>query len=217
MSGKQIHTKGRDLIMAREKLENAAAPQKKGRLLRNLIRIAAVYALADTAVKIYAEHRKKRMAVLEKENKDSAYKSYDLFMGGREIKIEKEKFSGANVKSCMSGLSLNLQEIQMDSDVFLKISNTLGGIEIKVPYGVNVKCDSKCILGGVACAVPEYEGEDVHTVYIEAKITLGGMFVQAAKNPDETVEDMFEESVLGNLPEEMKKKESAAKSAETAE
>lgn len=203
--------------MAREKMENAVTPQKKGKLLKKLIKIAAVYTLLDTALGLYAQYRKKRMAGLEKENKDSAYKCYDLFMDSREIKIGKEKFSGANIKNCMSGLSLDLREMEIDSDIFLNISNAIGGIAIKVPYGVNVKCDSKCIFGGVACTVPEYEGEDVHTVYIEARVTLGGLSVQAEKKEDETVEDMFEESVLGNLSKEMKESESAAKSAETAE
>lgn len=203
--------------MAKKETENTAVPRKKGKTLKRLLRAAAVYAVIDNAVKLYAEHRKKRMERLERENKDSAYKCYDLFMDGREIKIGKEKFSGANIKVCMSGFSLDLREMEIDADLFLNISNVLGGVSIKVPYGVNVKCDSRCVMGGSVCQVPEYEGEEVHTIYIEAKVTLGGLRVQAEKKEDETVEDLFEESALGKLSKEMKENEGAARSAEAAE
>ena len=51
--------------------------------------------------------------------------------------------------------------------------------------------------------MPEYEGEEVHTIYIEAKVTFGGLAVNAAKRVDETVEDMFEEGTFESLSKEM--------------
>ena len=185
-------------------------------------------------------------------------------MNSKEIKIGEERFSGANIKNCLGGVNLDLQEFKinsdiflnlsnvfggisikvpygvnyssyfkyrmsptpahypevisvrfapinsfphspgtycfkyrmsptsppvpsrllwcppLNSDIFLNLSNVFGGISIKVPYGVNVKCDSKCKFGGISCTVPEYEGEGVHTIYIEAKITFGGLAVNAA-------------------------------------
>ena len=157
----------------------------------------------DNVVRNYAEYRKKRNKNLKEENKNSAYKSYHLFMKSKEIKIGEERFSGANIKNCLGGVNLDLQEFKINSDIFLNLSNVFGGISIKVPYGVNVKCDSKCKFGGISCTVPEYEGEGVHTIYIEAKITFGGLAVNAAKCSDETVEDMFEEGVLENLSKEI--------------
>lgn len=103
----------------------------------------------------------------------------------------------------------------MYSDVFLNLSNVFGGISIKVPYGVNVKCDSKCMFGGVSCTVPEYEGDEVHTIYIEAKITFGGLAVNAAKCSDETVEDMFEEGVLESISKEINVVKESGGSRET--
>ncbi len=189
--------------MAKTETENMAVEPRKGKLFRRLAKIALVYMVVDNAINLYVEHRKKRNGKLEEENKDSAYKSYDLFMNSKEIKIGEERFSGANIKNCLGGVNLDLQELKMNSDIFLNISNIIGGISIKVPYGVNVKCDSKCHFGGVSCTVPEYEGEEVHTVYIEAKVTFGGLAVNAAKQVDETVEDMFEEGTFESLSKKM--------------
>ena len=189
--------------MAKTQMEYVVAEPRKGKLLRRLAKIALVYIVVDNVVSNYAEYRKKRNEKLEEENKNSAYKSYDLFMNSKEIKIGEERFSGANIKNCLGGVNLDLQEFKINSDIFLNLSNVFGGISIKVPYGVNVKCDSKCKFGGISCNVPEYEGEGVHTIYIEAKITFGGLAVNAAKCSDETVEDMFEEGVLENLSKEI--------------
>lgn len=189
--------------MAKTEMENMAAEPKKGRLLRRLTKIAMVYMVIDNVINLYVKYRKKRNQKLEEENNGSAYKSYDLFMNSKEIKVGEERFSGANIKNCLGGVNLDLQELKMNSDVFLNISNIIGGFSIKVPYGVNVKCDSKCHFGGVSCTVPEYEGDEVHTIYIEAKITFGGLAVNAAKRVDETVEDMFEEGTFENLSKEM--------------
>ena len=189
--------------MAKTQMEYVVAEPRKGKLLRRLAKIALVYIVVDNVVSNYAEYRKKRNEKLEEENKNSAYKSYDLFMNSKEIKIGEERFSGANIKNCLGGVNLDLQEFKINSDIFLNLSNVFGGISIKVPYGVNVKCDSKCKFGGISCTVPEYEGEGVHTIYIEAKITFVGLAVNAAKCSDETVEDMFEEGVLENLSKEI--------------
>lgn len=189
--------------MAKMENEYVTAEPKKGKLLRRLAKIALVYMVVDSVISKYAAYRKKRNEKLEEENKDSAYKSYDLFMDSKEICIGDERFSGANIKNCLGGVNLDLQELKMNTDVFLNLSNVIGGISIKVPYGVNVKCDSKCVFGGVSCTVPEYEGDEVHTIYIEAKITFGGLAVNAAKRTDETVEDMFEEGALESLSREI--------------
>ncbi len=193
----------------------ASAEPKKGKLLRRLMKIVFVYMMVDSVVSKYAEYRKKRNEKLEGENKDSAYKSYDLFMNSKEIRIGDERFSGANIKNCLGGVNLDLQELKMYSDVFLNLSNVFGGISVKVPYGVNVKCDSKCMFGGVSCTVPEYEGDEVHTIYIEAKITFGGLAVNAAKCSDETVEDMFEEGVLESISKEINVVKESGGSRET--
>ena len=118
--------------MAKTQMEYVVAEPRKGKLLRRLAKIALVYIVVDNVVSNYAEYRKKRNEKLEEENKNSAYKSYDLFMNSKEIKIGEERFSGANIKNCLGGVNLDLQEFKINSDIFLNLSNVFGGISIKI-------------------------------------------------------------------------------------
>ncbi|MDE7212606.1 MAG: hypothetical protein K2O03_14335, partial [Lachnospiraceae bacterium] len=87
--------------MTKKELENIEAEPRKGKLAKRLLKIAMIYILIDNVTSNYAKYRKKRNEKLEAENKESAYKSYDLFMNSKEIKICEERFSGANIKNCL--------------------------------------------------------------------------------------------------------------------
>lgn len=176
--------------------EKESKPAKKRNFwIKSLLGAAVTFAAFRTALAFYADSLKKRMEKEEQENKENAYKTYNISMGGREINVE-GKFSGASIKSFFSGVSLNLQNAQIDSDVFLNVRNVFGGVDIKVPKGMNVHCDEKEILGGVVISVPEYEGEEVHTIYIRANTILGGICIRAEKGDDGVVQDYFEENTF---------------------
>lgn len=85
--------------MAKKEMDYSAEQPKKGKLARRLLKIAIVYIVLDHVVSNYAKYRKKRSEKLEEENADSAYKTYDIFMNSKEIKIGDERFSGANIKN----------------------------------------------------------------------------------------------------------------------
>ena len=73
--------------MAKKEMDYSAEQPKRGKLTRRLLKIAIVYILLDNIVSSYAKYRKRRDEKLEEENADSAYKTYDLFMNSKEIKI----------------------------------------------------------------------------------------------------------------------------------
>ena len=169
--------------------------KKKSFWIKALLGTAVMFAAFRTALAFYADSLRKRMEKEEQANKENAYKTYNISMGGREINIE-GKFSGASIKAFFSGVSLNLQNAQIDSDVFLDVRNVFGGVDIKVPKGMNVHCDEKEIFGGIVTSVPEYEGEEVHTIYIKANTVLGGICIRTEKGGDGVVEDYFEENTF---------------------
>ena len=186
--------------MARDK-EQKMKTNRHG-LWKGLLKAAVVIAVLRTAGRLYAEYSAKKEREEENANENSAYKNYSVVMKGREINIE-EKFAGAKIKAVLSGVSLNLQNAQIDTDVVLNISNVLGGVDICVPEGVNVSCKDSIVLGGVANSVPEYEGEQVHTIYLESRTVLGGINIRAAKSEDGVVRDYFEENTFQNISEEV--------------
>ena len=73
--------------MTKKEFENIEAEPRKGKLAKRLLKIAMIYILIDNVTSNYAKYRKKRNEKLEAETKDSAYKSYVLFMNSKEIKF----------------------------------------------------------------------------------------------------------------------------------
>ena len=174
--------------------EKESKPAKKKNFwIRGLLGAAVTFAAFRTAL-AFADSLKKRVEKEEQANKENTYKTY-IFMGRKEIDIE-GKFSSAKIKSFLSGVSLNLQNAQINSDVSVEVKNVLGVVDIKVPKGMNVHCDKKEILGSVVTSVPEYEGEEVHTIYIKANTILGGICIRTEKGGDGVVEDYFEENTF---------------------
>lgn len=164
----------------------------KGKVFSKIAKAAAAVALLQLAAGCYVYYRRKKAGKKEEGNQNSDYKNYEVFMGGRNICIEDEAFSGAGIHSVMSGVSLDLTKARLDTDIRINIKNVFAGIHIKVPAGVNVRCDGKYLFSSVIDAVPDYEGKDVHTIYIEAKLLFSGLSIHAEQRNDDIIKDYFE-------------------------
>ena len=178
-------------------------PAGKGRkIFRRVVNVLFVLAAIEQAIKCYAAYRKRKARKKEEGNEDSDDKTYEVFMSGRSIRIEDGKFAGAKIHSFFGGVNLDLSQAQIEEDVFIHIQSVCGGIDIKVPNGVNVRCDAKYMLfGGFSNLVPDYEGEGVHTVFVEANLTCSGLCIRAEQKNDD-IRDYFQESTFHNLSRE---------------
>lgn len=185
----------------------AKAAGKGKRTFSKVLKVLLVLAAAEQAMKLYAAYRKRKAGKKEEGNEGSDYKIYEIFMSGRGIRIEDEKFAGAKIRSCIGGVSLDLSKARIEEDAFIHIRSICGGIDIKVPVGVNVRCDGKYMLfGGFSNSVPDYEGEGVHTIFVEANLICSGLCIRAEQKNDD-IRDYFQESTFHNLSKEEFKEE----------
>ena len=83
---------------------------------------------------------------------------------GQNIKLEKEKFTGADITAVF--------------DVVINASSTFGGIEIYVPANVKVKTKSTSIFGGVENKTNTQADENSHTIYVNGTTLFGGIEVK---------------------------------------
>ena len=97
---------------------------------------------------------------------------------GQNIKIENEKFTGANLTAVFGGVKYDLRDAIIDSDVVINASSTFGGIEIYVPSNVKVKTKSTSIFGGVENKTNTQVSENSHTIYINGTALFGGVEVK---------------------------------------
>lgn len=96
----------------------------------------------------------------------------------QNVKIENEKFAGADLTAVFGGVKYDLKNAIIDSDVVINASCTFGGIEIYVPSNVKIKIKSTSIFGGVENKSNTQVDENSHTIYINGTALFGGVDVK---------------------------------------
>lgn len=97
---------------------------------------------------------------------------------GQNVKIENEKFTGADLTAVFGGVKYDLSNAIIESDVVINASSTFGGIEIYVPANVIVKTKSTAIFGGVENKANTQTNENSHTIYVNGTALFGGVEVK---------------------------------------
>ena len=97
---------------------------------------------------------------------------------GQNIKIENEKFTGADLTAVFGGVKYDLRNAIIESDIVINASSTFGGIEIYVPENVKVKTKSTAIFGGVENKAKTKADENGHTIYVNGTVLFGGVEVK---------------------------------------
>ena len=104
--------------------------------------------------------------------------SYCATFSSQKVKLDGEKFTGADLTSVFGGVKCDLRNAIIDSDVVVNASSIFGGIEIYVPSNVKIKIKSTAIFGGVENKANTKEDENSHTVYINGTALFGGVEVK---------------------------------------
>ena len=96
----------------------------------------------------------------------------------QNVKIEKEKFTGADLIAMFGGVKYDLKSAIIDSDIVINAKSIFGGIEIYVPENVNVKIKSTSIFGGVDNKSNTQTNENNYTLYINGTALFGGVEIK---------------------------------------
>ena len=97
---------------------------------------------------------------------------------GQNIKIENEKFTGADLTAVFGGVKCNIKNAIINQDVVINASGIFGGVEIYVPENCNVKIKSSSIFGGVTDKKNYKENPEGHIIYINATCMFGGVEIK---------------------------------------
>jgi len=111
----------------------------------------------------------------------SGYISANAVFGGKDIRVDNECFTGADITVVMGGVDLNLRNAIISEDVYINISAVMGGIDIYVPANVRVVTDGcSCIMGGidVNTSYANFHATDSPRVIITGSCVMGGIDIQ---------------------------------------
>lgn len=103
---------------------------------------------------------------------------YTATFSGQNITCDNEVFEGANLDAVFGSVTLRLDQAIINEDVVINCNATFGGIEIILPYDVNVKVSSTPVFGGVSNRRRNPANAAAPTVFINATSMFGGVEIR---------------------------------------
>ena len=98
--------------------------------------------------------------------------------GGDEYVFNGESFKGARLDVFCGGIRLDLREAVIKEDEEIDIHTFLGGIELLVPYTVNIEIKSRSLIGGVGNHTVKANDPVFPCIHIIASNILGGVSIK---------------------------------------
>ena len=106
------------------------------------------------------------------------FEGYCATFGGQKVDLSGQEFKGANLDAVFGGVELDISNAIIKSDQVINATSVFGGIEIRVPTGVNIKIKATPIFGGVESKVKTVYNESLPTIYINGTAMFGGVEIK---------------------------------------
>jgi len=109
---------------------------------------------------------------------NNGYLNVSAILGGREVRMENEVFTGGDVCAVLGGVEIDLRQAVITEDVYLQVTTVLGSMDLYMPANVRVVSDNcTAILGGVDTnrSYVNALGPDAPKVIISGTCILGGI------------------------------------------
>lgn len=106
------------------------------------------------------------------------FEEYCATFGGQKSDLSGQEFKGANLDAVFGSVELNLSKAIIKKDQVINANSVFGGIEIRVPTGVNIKVKSTPIFGGVTNRIKTDYNESLPTLYINGTALFGGVEIK---------------------------------------
>ncbi len=106
------------------------------------------------------------------------FEEYCATFGGQKVDLSGQEFTGANLDAIFGSVELDISKATIKKDQVINANAIFGGIEIRVPSGVNIKVKSTPIFGGVDNKTKTNYKEELPTIYINGVAMFGGVEIK---------------------------------------
>lgn len=106
------------------------------------------------------------------------FEEYCATFGSQQSDFSGQEFKGANLDAVFGSVELDLAKATIQKDQVINANAIFGGIEIRVPTGVNIKVKSTPIFGGVSNKIKAEYNESLPTLYINGVAIFGGVEIK---------------------------------------
>ncbi len=125
-----------------------------------------------------AFHKKIADKIKTLNNNKGNFEEYCATFGGQKVDLSGQEFKGANLDAVFGSVELDLSKAMIKQDQVINANAIFGGVEIKVPTGVNIKVKATPIFGGVDNKVKTEYNESLPTIYINGTAMFGGVEIK---------------------------------------
>ncbi|MCC5885355.1 MAG: DUF1707 and DUF2154 domain-containing protein [Gammaproteobacteria bacterium] len=140
----------------------------------------------------YAAKKRKHLFGVDAEQEADDAEYLITFMGGTERNGPWTVPSELRVLTFMGGTDIDFCDATFSNRVTrVKLACVMGGVDIKVPEGVNVSVKAFCFLGGVGNKARGRHDPDAPTLIIEGLVLLGGVDVKVKIQKKSTKERLL--------------------------
>ena len=98
--------------------------------------------------------------------------------GKKECPTKEKAIRCIHIDSFMSGMDLDLQELDLSKGLKIRINNVMSGVCIRVPENIQVASDLKLHLSGYSNSIPEYLDESLPRILITGKAFMSGIDIK---------------------------------------
>ena len=99
-------------------------------------------------------------------------------LGGVTAVNASDDYTGGKVTAILGGVELDLSKATIKKEAVLHVSVFMGGLELRVPEGVNVKMRATGMLGGVEDKSYPKLAKNAPVLYLDGSITMGGVEIK---------------------------------------
>lgn len=118
----------------------------------------------------------KKIKEINSKNRENDKEILAVF-SSQKVNTSDEKFEGASISCVFGGVSLDLREAKITSDIVINATSVFGGIDILVSDNVTVKVNSTSIFGGVDNK-RENNSDNRKIIYVNATCLFGGVDIK---------------------------------------
>ena len=111
----------------------------------------------------------------------TGYINASAIFGGKDIRVDNECFTGADLTVIMGAVDINLRNAIISEDVYINVTAIMGGVDIYVPANVRVVTDGcSTIMGGIDVNIPyaNFNGADTPRLIITGSCIMGGIDIK---------------------------------------
>ena len=155
-------------------------PKKKSKG-KTVVKVIVAIAAIQGILKVVSMYQNKKN---EKQSDIEGTKKYNVWMNGKQERLEEEELRSIEIQAVMSGIDLDLSKLKIKEDMFISGKAIMSGVCIRVPEDINVKLNCKTVLGACANSVPKYFDETLPTIFVEVDGIMSGIAVKLGKTDD---------------------------------